>query len=169
MVAELLLPNIYDLFFWEKSLEIELRVLLQIGILSDWIFDLPFWREPNSAIFSLVSLRPIKVLKGIFRWIFWENKPLPKKAPLVAFQFFISFLLIAAPRRSWSSNWSESGIFDLGNLIKRNGSLMVECPWNFPSQSFTHFGGGEVFLKPSRAISPSPFGAIRSSNQQVFR
>jgi putative ABC transport system permease protein len=126
MVAELLLPTFNDLF--EKNLELNYG-FTQIGILSGLILLITILAGAYPAFF-LSSLRPIKVLKGNLSMNFGKQA---LRKGLVAFQFFISFLLIAATL-IMVNQMKAIRNFDLG--FDQEMVLMVDVP-DFPSQSFT--------------------------------
>lgn len=89
MVAELLVPTFNNLF--EKELDLVYQPT-QIGILIGLVILITAMAGAYPAFF-MSNLRPIKVLKGNLSIRFGKQG---LRKGLVAFQFFISFLLIAS-------------------------------------------------------------------------
>jgi putative ABC transport system permease protein len=89
LLAEVLLPTFNDLF--EKELKLVYGPV-QVGILISLILGITALAGAYPAFF-MSSLRPIKVLKGNLSVRFGKQA---LRKGLVAFQFFISFLLIAS-------------------------------------------------------------------------
>jgi putative ABC transport system permease protein len=125
ILSELLLPTFNELF--EKNLDLNYG-LVQIGILVGLILLITGLAGAYPAFF-LSSLRPIKVLKGNLSMNFGKQA---LRKGLVAFQFFISFLLIAATL-IMVNQMNAIRSYDLG--FDQEMVIMVDVPY-FPSQSF---------------------------------
>lgn len=125
ILAELLLPTFNSLF--EKELSLDYGPT-QIGILCGLILLITALAGAYPAFF-LSALRPIKVLKGNLS-IHFGKQALRKG--LVAFQFFISFLLIAATL-IMVNQMNAIRDYDLG--FDGNQVLVLDIP-DAPSTSF---------------------------------
>ncbi|WP_026950256.1 ABC transporter permease [Algoriphagus mannitolivorans] len=125
ILAELLLPTFNELF--QKELDI-LYGPVQFGILTGLILLISTMAGAYPAFF-LSGLRPIKVLKGNLS-IHFGKQGLRKG--LVAFQFFISFLLIASTL-IMVNQMSEIRNYDLGFV--QDQVVIVDMP-DYPSTSF---------------------------------
>lgn len=125
VLAELLLPTFNELF--QKDLDIVYGPL-QIGILAGLILLISGMAGAYPAFF-LSGLRPIKVLKGNLS-IHFGKQGLRKG--LVTFQFFISFLLIAATL-IMVNQMKAIREYDLGFV--QDQVLIVDMP-DYPSTSF---------------------------------
>ena len=125
ILAELLLPTFNELF--QKELDIVYGPV-QFGILTGLILFISAMAGAYPAFF-LSGLRPIKVLKGNLS-IHFGKQGLRKG--LVAFQFFISFLLIASTL-IMVNQMSEIRNYDLGFV--QDQVVIVDMP-DYPSTSF---------------------------------
>lgn len=125
ILAELLLPYFNDLF--EKNLTLKYGPV-QIGILTSLILTITGLAGAYPALF-MSNLRPIRVLKGNLSMSFGKQG---LRKGLVAFQFFISFLLIAATL-IMVNQMNAIRNYDLG--FDKEMVVMVDVP-DFPSQSF---------------------------------
>ncbi|TDQ18498.1 putative ABC transport system permease protein [Algoriphagus boseongensis] len=125
VLAELLLPTFNDLF--QKELDIVYGPV-QFSILLGLILIITGLAGAYPAFF-LSGLRPIKVLKGNLS-IHFGKQGLRKG--LVTFQFFISFLLIAATL-IMVNQMNAIRNYDLG--FAQDQILIVDMP-DYPSKSF---------------------------------
>jgi putative ABC transport system permease protein len=125
ILAELLLPTFNELF--EKELNLVYGPS-QIGILIGLILLITALAGAYPALF-MSSLKPIKVLKGNLSMNFGKQA---LRKGLVAFQFFISFVLIAATL-IMVNQMNAIRNFDLG--FDQEMVLIVDVP-DFPSLSF---------------------------------
>ncbi len=125
LLAELLLPVFNTLF--EKDLVLSYGPV-QIGILVGLILLITALAGAYPSLF-MSNLRPIKVLKGNLSISFGKQG---LRKSLVAFQFFISFVLIAATL-IMVNQMDAIRNYDLG--FDKDMLVMVEVP-DFPSQSF---------------------------------
>jgi putative ABC transport system permease protein len=124
-IAEALLPTFNELF--EKNLELVYGTN-QVGILIGLVLMITALAGAYPALF-MSNLRPIKVLKGSLGVNFGKQG---LRKGLVGFQFFISFLLIAATL-IMVNQMNAIRNFDLG--FDQEMVVMVDVP-DFPSQSF---------------------------------
>ncbi|MDP3202420.1 MAG: ABC transporter permease [Algoriphagus sp.] len=125
LLAEVLLPTFNDLF--EKKLELVYGPI-QLGILISLILVITGLAGAYPAFF-ISSLRPIKVLKGNLSVRFGKQA---LRKGLVAFQFFISFLLIATTL-IMVNQMSAIREYDLG--FDQEMVVLVDIP-DVPSTSF---------------------------------
>uniref|UniRef100_UPI0025833DE8 ABC transporter permease n=1 Tax=Algoriphagus sp. TaxID=1872435 RepID=UPI0025833DE8 len=141
LVAELLVPTFNSLF--EKDLSLSYGPP-QIGILILLILGISGLAGAYPA-FYLSSLRPIKVLKGSLSINFGKQG---LRKGLVGFQFFISFLLIAATL-IMVNQMNTIRNYDLG--FDTDQVLVIEIP-DVPSTSFVKslkesFQKADIFQK----------------------
>ncbi|HCD89637.1 MAG TPA: hypothetical protein DEQ87_18660 [Algoriphagus sp.] len=125
VLAELFLPTFNDLF--QKELDIVYGPT-QFGILAGLIVFISGLAGAYPAFF-LSGLRPIKVLKGNLSLHFGKQG---LRKGLVAFQFFISFLLIATTL-IMVNQMNAIQEYDLG--FDQEQILIVDMP-DYPSQNF---------------------------------
>lgn len=125
LLAEVLLPTFNDLF--EKELKLVYGPV-QIGILISLILGITALAGAYPAFF-MSSLRPIKVLKGNLSVRFGKQA---LRKGLVAFQFFISFLLIASTL-IMVNQMNAIREYDLG--FDQEMVVLVDVP-EVPSTSF---------------------------------
>ncbi len=125
LLAEVLLPTFNDLF--EKQLKLVYGPV-QIGILISLVFGITALAGAYPAFF-MSSLRPIQVLKGTLSIRFGKQA---LRKGLVAFQFFISFLLIASTL-IMVNQMNAIRNYDLG--FDQEMVVLVDVP-DVPSTSF---------------------------------
>lgn len=125
LLAEALLPTFNDLF--EKQLQLvygPVQILILVGL----VLGITAMAGAYPAFF-MSSLRPIQVLKGTLSIRFGKQA---LRKGLVAFQFFISFLLIASTL-IMVNQMNAIRNFDLG--FDQEMVVLVDVP-EFPSTSF---------------------------------
>ncbi len=125
LLAEALLPTFNDLF--EKQLQLvygPVQILILVGL----VFGITAMAGAYPAFF-MSSLRPIQVLKGTLSIRFGKQA---LRKGLVAFQFFISFLLIASTL-IMVNQMNAIRNYDLG--FDQEMVVLVDVP-DVPSTSF---------------------------------
>lgn len=125
LLAQMILPTFNNLF--DKQLVLDFG-LSQVYILFALLVFITLLSGAYPSFF-LSALQPIKVLKGSLS-IHFGKQGLRKG--LVAFQFFISFLLIASTLVMYNQMWAIRN-FDLG--FDKDQIVVIDTP-NFPSNNF---------------------------------